>query len=62
MPYGWSIVNSYNWTLFVKVWTGYDPVIIEEDEFKDLPEVKMMSSYPDNGSIKVIDETVVVKF
>ena len=35
---------------------------ISLDEFKDLPEVKMMSSYPDNGYIKVIDETVVVKF
>lgn len=62
MPYRLSIVNNYSWKKFVKVWTGYDPVILEEDKFKDLPEVQNMPAYPDYGSIKVIDETVVVKF
>ena len=62
LPYRFSVVNNYSWKEFVKVWTGYDPVILEDDDFKDLPEIKNMPSYPDYGSIKVIDETVVVKF
>ena len=43
-------------------WTGYSPVIANPDDFVELDEVKLMPHYPDDGSIKVINDTVVVKF
>ena len=61
-PYQKNLVNDYAWKEFMKIWIGYNPVVLEEDNFKDLAEVKNMPSYPDYGSIKVINETVVVKF
>ncbi len=62
IPDSWNIVSGTSWIEFAKVWTGYNPVVLEENKFKDLPEVKNMPYYPDDGSIKVIDKTVVVKF
>lgn len=64
-PY-WDLdryVNDFAWIRFMGVWCGYAPKysIIET---KDCVEQQIldMASYPDDGSIKVIGETVVVKF
>ncbi len=53
-------INSYSWLKFMQQWTGYAPTVVEG--FDELEEVKKMPSYPDDGSIQIIDDTVVVKF
>ena len=45
---------------------GFDPVVRNSDEdetyFNNHPEVKAMPVYPEAGSVKVIDDTIVIKF
>lgn len=57
-----SIINSYSWIDFLSNWCAFCPVYGDANTFENLPEVMSMSSYPDFGSIKIIDNTVVVKF
>ena len=57
-----SLLNSYNWRKFVRNWCGFDPALGNPLPFQNIPEVIKMPNYPDEGSIKIIDETVVVKF
>ena len=58
-----DMTDFHAWNRFMTLWTGYKPIeAANQDDFKDLPEVKAMPSYPDYGSIKVINKTVVVKF
>ena len=59
-------IGAYSyWNIMTRV-IGFDPVVrnSEEDEqyFYHHPEVTAMPEYPDAGSIKVIDDTIVVKF
>ena len=61
-PYSTSIVNSYNWDDFMRLWCGFDPDITDASVYEDNELVKDMPSYPDDGSIRIIDEVVVVKF
>ena len=62
-PYksGYS-VNIDTWRRVMRNWCGYDPETLDEALFVQRPEVMEMPCYPDSGSIKVIDGTVVVKF
>jgi len=55
-------INNYEWKTFMKRWCGYDPVIIDGSDLESNEEVKAMSCYPDYGSIKVIEDRVVVRF
>ena len=55
-------LNNYAWKSCVKLWTGFSPELKEAKDFENLQEVKAMPSYPNDGSIKVINNTVVVKF
>lgn len=55
-------VNTSSWEIFMKLWCGFEPRKANPKTFSDLPEVQEMPSYPDSGSIRVIHETVVVKF
>lgn len=41
---------------------GLNPKVIEEDEYKNINKTKDMPHYPDDGSIKIIDGVVVVKY
>ena len=59
-PYwDYSIVNTYSWREFMRIWCGYMP---KEVEVKDIPEIDSMPRYPDEGSIRVIDGIIVVNF
>lgn len=49
-------------TGFLNTWCAFQPVQADAESFQELPEVKAMPCYPDEGSIKVINETVIVKF
>ncbi len=46
----------------MKQWTGYNPQIVESSKYESIDEVKEMPHYPDKGSIRIIDKTVVVMF
>ena len=43
-------------------YNGYNPEIVKEDVYKYDERVINMPSYPDDGSIKIVDDVVVVKF
>ena len=55
-------VGDSVWREFLRLWCGFSPHETDQSYFENLPEVQGMPHYPDEGSIKVIDETVVVKF
>ena len=54
-----------SWNIMTRV-LGYDPTLRNSDEeekyFRGLDEVKDMPCYPSSGSIKIIDDTIVIKF
>jgi len=52
---------KYSIKMFMKMWCGYSPVIKSSDEYEKLSEVISMPCYPDYGSVKVVNDTVVVK-
>ena len=59
-------INTYSsWNIMTRV-LGYDPVNRNSDEeeeyFRGLDEVVNMPCYPSTGSIKIIDDTIVIKF
>ena len=59
-------MNAYSsWNIMTRV-LGYDPVNRNSDEeeeyFRGLDEVVNMPCYPSSGSIKIIDDTIVIKF
>ena len=63
-PYGGlsDYLNNYNWKYFVRNWCGFSPDWKNGDELLHLPEVQNMTHYPDDGSIRVIDDKVVIRF
>ena len=56
------LINDYSWKEFLRNWTGYEANYVAPKSFELLSEVKDMPSYPTSGSIKIINDTVVVKF
>ena len=50
------------WYYFMNDWCAFSPKTVNAEDFVDLPEVIDMPYYPDDGSIKIINDTVVVKF
>lgn len=57
-----SIINDYQWINFTRIWCGFFPIMESGDSYEELDEVKNMPIYPDDGSIKMIDDVIVVKF
>lgn len=66
VPYDHNVndyVNNYMYRDFMAFWCGYNPdYVTNTTDLENSPEVQKMPSYPKDGSIKVIDDTVVVKF
>ncbi|EFB90612.1 hypothetical protein HMPREF7215_0729 [Pyramidobacter piscolens W5455] len=57
------LINNYAWKNFMRMWCDYSPIVIENvKSFEKLPEVMAMPRYPLEGSIRVVNEAVVVKF
>ena len=64
-PYGEEIegvLNSYAWRAFMERWCGFSPAWTEEAPYLNLPEVRDMPHYPDDGSIRLVEDAIVVKF
>lgn len=61
-----SLINSFNWEDYMSFWTGFSqPQVTESSELEaiaKMAEVENMPCYPDDGSIKIINDTIVVKF
>ena len=57
-----NLINNYAWKEFMAKWVGYKPKYVDSAVFERKQEVMKMPSYPDDGSIKIIDNTVVIKF
>ncbi|MDE6538834.1 MAG: glucosyltransferase domain-containing protein [Ruminococcus sp.] len=57
-----TLMKSHSWTQFMNNWCAFSPEVVDEEDFIDLLEVIDMPYYPDDGSIKIINDTVVVKF
>lgn len=64
IPYDdlYHYVNNYEWKTFMKRWCGYSPEIVDGSDLSNNQEVLEMTCYPDAGSIKVINNRVIVKF
>lgn len=64
MPYDSAeLYNDYMWRKYMASWTGFNPdIVIDVTDWEMEPEVINMPSYPDYGSIKVIDNVIIVKF
>ena len=55
-------INNYNWKNFVKNWCGFSPEWRNGNEVLNLPEVGNMPRYPDEGSIILSDEKIIIRF
>lgn len=51
-----------HWRQLMNVFLAFKAWEVDPAELETLPEVQAMPSYPNKGSIKVIDDTLVVKF
>ncbi len=47
---------------YIQHWNGFAPVWGNPDDVKDLPEVQAMTVYPNDGSIRIVNNMMVVKF
>ena len=55
-------INMLHWRKFVSNWCGFEPKEIDSKYFVNLQEVQTMPLYPDDGSIRIINDTIVIKF
>ena len=55
-------LNDWAWEQFLARWCGFQAERADQSLVEDWPEVKAMPVYPDDGSIQVIRDVVVVKF
>lgn len=55
-------LNCYSWRSFIDRYCGYRPVYLDEKNYKGNREIEAMPSYPDDGSIQVMNDIVVIKF
>ena len=65
IPYTDSIeayVNTYTWATFMANWNGYNPLRGESNDYKDSIDVAQMPTYPNDGSIKMLNDVIVIKF
>ncbi len=55
-------VSDSIWREYLRIWCGFSPHEIDQKYFENLPEVQTMPHYPNEGSIKIIDDIVVINF
>ena len=59
---GLDLVNSFQWRDFCALHLGWKPEeVANTSALRERADVKAMPCYPDSGSIKIIDDTIVVK-
>lgn len=55
-------MNNYAWEKFLAYWCGFSPDTVDPETISHLPAVEQMPPYPEDGSVRVLDGVVVVKF
>ena len=55
-------LSTEPWRDYMELWSLFKAWETDPSESEMLPEVRKMPEYPDKGSIKVINDTLVVKF
>lgn len=55
-------LTAHSFREFLSQWCGFDAEIVDEKEYRGIPEIEEMPHYPDAGSIRIIGDTVVIKF
>ena len=55
-------LNDWAWAQFLARWCGFEPQTVDPALVENWPEVTAMPSYPDDGSIQVVRDVIVVKF
>lgn len=61
-PFDSAIINSNYWYYYMMLWIGWQPPTGDSSWFENDERVQAMPSYPSDGSIQIIDGSVVVKF
>ena len=62
-PYDTSSINQYNFESFLEYYSGFKAWTFHiNDKSFDTGFVENMPSYPDDGSIKVHDNKIIIKF
>lgn len=64
-PYSGDILeylNSYALRNFMERWCGFGPAYADASAWADLPEVRQMPHYPDDGSIRNLGDVIIVNF
>ena len=57
------LINNYAWKDFMSLWCGFSPTVIQNAEkYERLPEVLAMPRYPADGSVRIVNGAVVVRF
>ena len=63
VPYTYILWSNTSWQSFMKHWCYYYPEWVEDVSiYEEMEVVQNMPSYPDDGSIQIIDNVIVVKF
>ena len=63
MPYqDNTIINNYVWDMFMAEWCGYEPTIYDGDYVTKWIDVSDMPHYPEEGSIEIRQDIIIVKF
>lgn len=62
-PYGLDWINNYIWQKFMSYWVGYEPEVLDfRDSGIRQTVIDEMPNYPNDGSIQIIDDKIIVKF
>lgn len=64
-PFQYNVAMTYSWRTYMYEWCNYSPasiVALEELSEEVMDKVEELPRYPDNGSIKVIDGILIIKF
>lgn len=57
-----SLIYDYNFRRIMQRQIGFYPERLESEDLENTAEVKDMPCYPNSGSIKIVNDVVVVKF
>lgn len=57
-----SLLEDYHFRRIMERQIGFYPEKVESGYYEKLDEVKNMPSYPNEGSIKIFDDVIVIKF
>jgi hypothetical protein len=56
-----SLTTDYNWLNLMTVLTGFEPGFAEISDISDTDAIEEMPFYPDDGSVKMVNDVVVIK-